>query len=295
MSPTTARLSLLAAAVLWSTSGAFLKSIPDVHWMAVAGLRSLFAALLFLPGLVRPRPPARKLIPAVFLYAVLVSALMGSMQLGTAAQGIWLQYIAPVIVALWTWLIWRQRLRRSEIIAAALSAVAIILIVSGGTGPSHAQSVALGILSGLAFAFFIISLAGFGDIAPPRVHVWTNLGTGILLLPLALVLGVTLPTSPREVLLLAVMGLRQLALPYYFFQRALPHVRAVEASLIILLEPILNPVWTYLVVAEVPAPRVIAGCAMIAAGLVVFVLSPGHRSHHPPSPSGDARSGRSPR
>jgi len=157
--------------------------------------------------------------------------------------------------------------------------VAVLLIVSGGAGRAHAQSVLLGLLSGFAFAFFIISLTGFGNVSPSLIHVWTNLGTAALLIPLALILGVALPTSPRDLLLLAAMGLGQLALPYYFFQRALPHVRAVEASLIILLEPILNPVWTYLVVGEVPVPRVIGGCAMIAAGLVVFALGPRGRSN----------------
>ena len=285
MSPTAARLSLLVAAVFWSTSGALLKSLPDVHWLAVAGVRSLFASLLFLPGLRGPRPPARRLTVAVLLYAVLVSTLMGSMQLGTAAQGIWLQYIAPAVVALWTFFLWRQRLRWSEILAAALSVVAVLLIVSGGAGRAHAQSVLLGLVSGFAFAFFIISLTGFGDVSPPLIHVWTNLGTAALLIPLALILGVALPTFPRDILILAAMGLGQLALPYYLFQRALPHVRAVEASLIILLEPILNPIWTYLVVGEVPAPRVIGGCAMIAAGLVVYTLGPRGRSDDPSAAS----------
>ncbi len=284
MSPIAARLSLLVAAVLWSTSGVFLKSLPEVHWLALAGLRSLFAALLFLPGLTKPRPPGRKLLSAVCLYAILVSALMGSMQLGTAAQGIWLQYIAPAVVALWAWLRQRQHLRPAEVAAVALTVVAIALIVMGGSGPAHQRSVFLGLVSGLAFGCFILLLKSMGDISPSAIFLWTNLGTAAVVLPAAFVLGVPFPAAPRDLLLLAAMGLGQLALAYYFFQWALARTRAVEASLIVLLEPILNPIWVYLVVGEVPSPRVIAGCALIALGLLAFALSPGTRSGSDPNP-----------
>ncbi len=275
MASRSASLLLLAcAAVLWSTSGVLLKSLPSVHWVAIAGLRSLFAAVLFLPGLTRPRPPRRKLLPAMVIYAILVACLMGSMQLGTAAQGIWLQYIAPAVVALWTWLILRDRLRRVETAAVLLTVIAVGLIVAGGSGRSHGQSVVLGVVSGFAFGSFIILLKSMGSASPSSIFLWTNLWTAAVLLPLCTILGVDLPTAPREILLLALMGVGQLALPYHLFQMGLARTRAVEASLIILLEPILNPIWVYLALREMPAPKVILGCALIAAALVAMAVFP---------------------
>jgi len=235
-----ARLLLLVAAALWSMSGVFLKSLPEVHWIAIAGVRSIFASLLFLPGLTQARPGAGKLVPAVLIYAFLVSTLMGSMQLGTAAQGIWLQYIAPALVALWVWRV------------------------------------------------FILLLKSLQEVSPSAIFVWTNLGTAAILLPIALALGIRLPSAPAELGLLAAMGLVQLALPYHFFQRGLAGVRAIEASLIILLEPILNPIWVYLAIGEVPSARVIAGCGLIALGLVVFALQPG-RDEDAQAASGDSQ------
>ena len=278
MSPrTSARLCLLIAALLWSTSGVFLKSLPSVHWIVIAGVRSLFAAALFLPGLSQPRPPRRKLVAAIFLYAVLVTALMGSMQLGTAAQGIWLQYIAPAVVALWVWLVQRQHLRPAETLALFLTLAAIALIITGGRGPAHQQSLLLGLFSGLAFGLFILLLKSLGDTPPPAIYLWTNLGTAAILLPLVLLLRIPLPAGPRELGLLAAMGLGQLALPYYFFQLGLARSRPVETSLVILLEPILNPIWVYLVVGEIPSPRVIAGCALLSLAFVAAVRSPSTR------------------
>ena len=77
----------------------------------------------------------------------------------------------------------------------------------------------------------------------------------------------------REWLLLAAMGWFQLGLGYYFFQRGLARVRAVEASLIALVEPVLNPIWVFLFLGELPSPRIIAGCALIAAALLATALS----------------------
>jgi len=271
-SRTTGRLLLVIAAVVWSTNGLFLKSLPGVHWLVIAGVRSLFAAIVFLPGLTAARPSREKLLAAVLCYAILVGALMGSMQLGTAAQGIWLQYVAPALVALWAWLINRQRLRPTEVLAVGLTGVAIFLIVTGGHGPTHQQSLVLGLLSGLAFASFILLLKSLGSVRPAAIFFWTNLGTAALLLPLVVALGVPLPSGRHDLALLAAMGMGQVGLGYYFFHWGLARTPALEASLIILLEPILNPVWVYLVVGELPSTRVILGCGLIAVGLLAFAL-----------------------
>jgi drug/metabolite transporter (DMT)-like permease len=259
--------------------------------MAIAGLRSLFAAVLFLPGLARPRPPRRKLLPAMVIYAILVTCLMGSMQLGTAAQGIWLQYIAPAVVAVWAWLVQRDRLRPAETAAVLLTVVAVVLIFSGGSGKSHGQSAALGIVSGFAYGAFIILLKSMAGTSPSSIFVWTNLWTAAVLLPICTFLRVGLPTTPRELLLLAVMGMGQLALPYYLFQMGLARTRALVAALIVLLEPILNPIWVHLILRETPAPKVVLGCALIAAALVAMALFPGRREAALPRSAGGEAEG----
>lgn len=273
-SQASARLQFVLAALLWSTSGVLLKSLPEVHWLAIAAIRSAFGVLVFARGAVLPRPPTRKLALAVGLWVVMVAALMGSMQLGTAAQGIWLQYLAPAVVALWTWLVQKQRLRPAESAAVLLTVAALGLIVTGGNGTTHLQSVGLGVLSGLTFGSLVIVLKLLGDVPPASIFFWTNLGATVVLFPLLLALRTPLPTSPGEWVILSAMGVGQLCLPYYLFKRALVHSRPVEAALISLLEPILNPIWVFLVVGEVPSARILAGCGLIAVGLVAFAVSP---------------------
>jgi drug/metabolite transporter (DMT)-like permease len=271
---TASYLVLLLTAVLWSAGGAFLKSLPDTHWAMIAGVRSLFAAVVFLPGLRHQRPPGRKLAPVVLLYAAVVTTLMGSMQLGTAAQGIWLQYTAPAVVAVWVWRRQGQRPRPAEGLALGLTGVAIGLIVAGGRGPAHYYSLGLGLASGVVYGLLIVALKDLAAVSAPPIHVWTNLGTTVMVVPIALMLGVPLPTTARELGLLAAMGVFQLALPYYLFQWAIGQTRALEASLILLLEPVLNPIWAYLAAGDTPSATVIAGCSLIACGLVAFTLAP---------------------
>jgi len=268
---------LLIAGLLWSTSGLLLKSMPSVHWLAIAGIRSAFAAIIFLPGLAQRRPPLARLLPIILLYVVVVSALMGAMQLGTAAQGIWLQYIAPALVAAWACLIHRQRVRPAELAAVILTVIAVALIVTGGSGIAHRQSVLLGLISGIAFGLLIIMLKTLGDTPPAGIFFWTNFSTAASLIPAGLAAGVAFPTALRDIALMATMGIFQLGLAYHFFQRGLAHTRAVEASLIILLEPILNPILVYFVLGEMPGIRVAIGCGLIALALVAMAVLPNRR------------------
>jgi drug/metabolite transporter (DMT)-like permease len=164
-----------------------------------------------------------------------------------------------------------------EGLALALTGVAIVLIVTGGAGARHYHSLLLGVVSGIIYGTLIVLLKDLSEVPAPAIHVWTNLGTAALVLPIALLLGVHFPAVPRDLGLLALMGSVQLALPYYLFQRALRGTRALEASIVLLLEPILNPTLAYLVVGEMPSARVIAGCALIACGLVGFAVGNGAR------------------
>jgi len=71
--------------------------------------------------------------------------------------------------------------------------------------------------------------------------------------------------TPTDLALILFLGVFQLALAYVCFARGLTGVTAVEASLLMLLEPVLNPIWTWLVVRERPGPWALAGGAVVLA------------------------------
>ena len=98
----------------------------------------------------------------------------------------------------------------------------------------------------------------------------TNLACWLILLPLV---GTELQVSPRELTILAVMGVIQLGIPYWLFLKGLETINLLEASLIVLIEPVLNPVWVALAVGEIPSVATFVGGALIIASLGFRYLS----------------------
>ncbi len=59
------------------------------------------------------------------------------------------------------------------------------------------------------------------------------------------------------------LGIFQIALAYYLLTRGIPHVPALEASLLLFLEPALNPLFAWLVHGERPGPWALLGGTLI--------------------------------
>lgn len=268
------RLQLLAAAALFSTGGAAIKSVHFSGW-PVACLRSLIAgaAMLLLLPQVRRRPTARMLGVAACYASTMILFVLAN-KLTTAASTIYLQSTAPLFVLLLSpWLL-GERVRRADLLSMAAIAVGLVLLVTGlepasATAPSPLRGNLLAALSGLTWALTIMGLRGLGrgggTAAAPGddalvAAFWGNVVAAAVSLPLSL----PLPSSrAADWLLLAFLGLFQIALAYLLLSRGLGGVPALEASLLLLLEPVLNPLWAWLVHGERVGPRVLAGGAMI--------------------------------
>ena len=70
---------------------------------------------------------------------------------------------------------------------------------------------------------------------------------------------------------LALLGTVQLGVADLLYSHALKHVTALEAVLIPIIEPILNPIWVMLVVGEKPSPLALAGGALVVGAVAVRV------------------------
>jgi DME family drug/metabolite transporter len=267
---------LLVASVLWSLSGVVVK-VVQIPAITFAFWRSLAAAgimALLLP-LGRGRlPPLPWMLASAVLYTVVVSLLITSMTASTAAVGILLQYTAPVFCALFAWLFLRRRISRGTMFAMVVAAIGIgIMVVGGWKGEKWVGPVA-GLISGAAFGALILVLekidraAGPGGANPFAIVLFNNAGAATLLLPLCLGRGV-LWAEPWKLGLVCATGVVQLAIPYVLFQLALRRVRPVDASLLILLEPVLNPLWVALATSEKPDGFTIAGGLAILVAMVV--------------------------
>jgi drug/metabolite transporter (DMT)-like permease len=71
------------------------------------------------------------------------------------------------------------------------------------------------------------------------------------------------PSTPQDWLIVSYLGIFQIALAYVFLLRGIERISAVEASLLLLLEPVLNPVWAWIVHGEKPGAWSLVGGAIL--------------------------------
>jgi drug/metabolite transporter, DME family len=279
MSPTSlsARLQVLAAAALFSSGGAAIKAVHLAGWQ-VACLRSAVAAaalILLLPE-VRRRPSSRVLAVGLAYAATLVLFVLAN-KLTTSASAIYIQSTAPLYVLLLSpWLL-HERIRSRDVLFMIVLAAGLGLFFVGfdpvsATAPNPRLGNVLSLVSGVTWALTIMGLRHLGrdgETWGPAAAFWGNLFAALACLPLALPIA---SSRPADWLLIGYLGVFQIALAYYFLLRGLERVRAFETSLLLLLEPVLNPVWAWLVHGERPGAWSIAGAVMILLAMLVKSL-----------------------
>lgn len=259
-----ARLSILAAAVLWSTAGAAIKLCGLEAWGISSG-RSAVAALVILALFPVARGlPDRRVFAVAAAYAATVVLFVLATKHTTAANAIFIQDTAPLYVMLLAPVVLGERASRRELGAAPIFALGLALFFLDQLSPGQMRGNLLALASGLAFAACIVGLRFLRDLGV-RAVAHGNILAALLTLPFAL--RGPAPTG-LDVGLILFLGVFQLGLSYALFARGLRSVSAVEASLLMLIEPVLNPVWTFLLAGERPGPWAMAGGAIILAATV---------------------------
>lgn len=265
------RLLVLSAALLWSLAGVFIKFL-DVPPLTIVFYRSFFACLVFTPFVRRANwQIGGPVVLSVLAYSAAITAFVSANKLTTAANAIVLQYTAPMFVFLFLRLVLRERITRLNGFALSAGILGVSVISFDSAGDPEMAGVLLALLSGLFFAVYMINLRRTHTVSPVYLT-WAN--NAVCALLLLLVVRSQLALAWDQLGILAVMGAVQLGLPYYLFSKGLQSVPLQEASLIALIEPVLNPIWVALAVGEVPSTATIAGGGLIVAGLGVRYLWP---------------------
>ena len=270
------RLVILAAAILWSLAGVFIKFL-DLHPLVIVFYRSLFAALVFMPFLKRRDFRCNgTVLVSVLTYTAAISAFVSANKLTSAANAIVLQYTAPIFVFLFSWLVMRDKIAKANLFALAVAMIGIGIISLDSAGEPEMVGVVLALVSGLLFAGYMINLQRTKGIDPVYLTWVNNLVCAVLLLWFV---QAHLALTMNQAMILAVMGAVQLGAPYYLFSKGLQTVSLPEASLIALIEPVLNPLWVALIVGELPSTATVWGGGLILFGLGVRYVWPLGRSH----------------
>jgi drug/metabolite transporter (DMT)-like permease len=264
-----ARFAALGAALLFSTGGAAIK-VAAFSTAQVSGVRSGIAALVLLGWYRRHLSWTRWTAPAAFAYAATLTFFVGATRLTTAANAIFLQSTAPIyLLGLAPWLLRERVSRRDVIFLAALGAGMFCCFVGQAratvTAPNPDAGNLLGIASGVAWALTLVALRHFNrDRGRGEPGITAVIAGNAIAAAAALAWAFPLPRATAvEWATLVYLGVVQVGLAYVCLTIAMRRLPALDVSLLLLLEPVLNPVWTWIVREEVPAPWTLAGGAVI--------------------------------
>lgn len=288
-----ARLRVLAAALTFSVGGAGIKACHLSSWQ-VASFRSGIAGLTLLLLLPEARRGwnARAALVGV-AYAATVTLFVLANKLTTSANAIFLQSTAPLYILLLSpWLL-REHVHVRDLAVMAVVGLGMALLFAGtqqpfATAPDPVRGNVLATSSGLSWALTIMGLrwmsrhdgmhgrsregvppetvaAGSSNEPGSAMHavVIGNLLAFFLGLPFALPVAAA---RPLDWAIVTGLGTIQIGLAYIFLASGMRHVRAFETSMLLLLEPVLNPIWSWLIHGETPRGWSLLGGAIILGG-----------------------------
>jgi drug/metabolite transporter (DMT)-like permease len=276
-SPLRYRILIVAAAALFSTGGAAIKAASLGGWQ-IASFRSGIAALFLLAVIPESRRSWHwRMLPVAACYAATLVCFVLANRLTTAANAIFLQSAAPLYVLLLGPVLLHEPIRGRDVgfVAAVACGIACFFIGSPNavrTAPDPWRGNLFAVAAGLAYAFALVGLRWLarddtrdaeGNAAGGAAIATVAMGN---LMACAAALPMALPAaaiSAKDLAVLLYLGAIQIGVAYFCLTRGIRHVPAVEATTLLMVEPALNPVWTWLVHGEKPGTWAVAGGALI--------------------------------
>lgn len=274
--------AVVLAAVFLSTGGLFIKAV-SIDAFGISMWRSLFAGVTIWL-LMRPRPrlrlrPGWPVAGIAVSYAGMLLLLVISMRMTTAANAIFLQFTAPLYVVVLARLFLHERATRVDIVTLVVAFVGMSLFFVGRLDASNLAGNLFGLGAGLCFGCMLVLFRAPGVGGAERVSavVIGNLGLAAILLPVNLARADVDVFTPgwADSAGLLFMGIVQIGLGYVAMTYGIARVAALEASLINMIEPVLNPVWVFIFLAENPGGWAILGGAIIVAAVGGRILAMG--------------------
>ena len=267
------------AAIIWGSNGVIVNSVPyDAY--AIAFFRVLFASLTLLPIVLLTRKPEmmsaarswRVMLSLGLLLALGWTLLFHSMKLITIANAVLLNYTAPIFVALLAPLFLKEKLKKSTLLALAISVAGIAVISYQQNlqiSDLNLLGVILGLLAGLAYAGFIIaSKKALSSFSSQVIAFYSYSVASIFLFPF--VIGTEFSSDLTSWMLLLVLGIFNTGFAVTLYLKGLAMIKAQKAVVLTYLEPASAVVFGFLFLSQQPTPHMLVGGFLILiAGYIV--------------------------
>lgn len=263
MNISSAYLMLIIAAFLWSLGGLFIKLV-DLSPIIIAGIRSLGAAVVFIFYIKKPKWYWGKyFIGGILFYSSMVILYVVSIRLTTAANAIFLQFTAPLWVVIFGYFILKETVSKFDILAMLFIFLGMGLFFIDDLTFYGFWGNIMALVSGICFALVTVLIRKEKDYAF-EIVLFGNLITALICFPF--ILEGFGGSSKLDLLIIFALGVFQLGIPYLLYTKALKYVKAIDAILTGMIEPVLNPIWVFLFIGEVIGEWAFIGGLMVLIG-----------------------------
>jgi drug/metabolite transporter (DMT)-like permease len=268
---------MIAAPVLWSSAGVVTRHLQAATPVEQVFWRSLFAFLFVFIVLVfqktNPWTAVRNAgVPGLvsgLMWAIMFTAFLFALSLTTTANALVVMSVSPLLTALLASMFLKDPVPLRTWLAAGAAAVGIAWMFSGGLS-AHYAGMAIAFMIPVAAAINVVVLRASAaklDLVPAVM-----LG-GALSCLIALPFALPFSSTPRDLALLAFLGVTQLGLPCMLLVLASRSLLAPEIALLGLLEVVLGPLWAWLGAGEEPARHTLTGGVIVLAALAANELA----------------------
>ncbi len=269
---------VFAATVFWSLSGIFVRSMATTDGMQIAIYRAFFAAVtLFLALALRYRTGVFQRFRAMAglgtllcggYFAAAFTLYIVSLANAPVANVSCVAATSPLFAAILARLLLGERTTILVWLAALIALAGVYITMHGALGGGNWLGTLMALGVAFCFAGQPVSLRWFRNVdMVPAIC----LGAAGMAAVLAIIHGLP-PVAPRDLGLIVVMAIVQLALPLYLFVHGARFIPAVQATLINLLDVLFNPLWAWLGVGERPTIDAAIGGSLIVGAVILAIL-----------------------
>lgn len=262
-------LAVFLTAILWSSGGLFIKLI-SLDSMELSFFRCAIAAVVFA---LMFRKKILKLNSLALLnsiaYAAVLILFVIATKTTTAANAIFLQSTAPIYVLIFEPLLTKTKWERINIITIVVCFFGMILFFMGDLTPGDIKGNIAALLAGVAFAAFFLGMKKNEPQYGESSIFYGNVIVALICIPFITDMN---SISVQDFAMVSFLGVFQIAFAYALFSYGLKRIIAVEASIISMFEPVLNPIWVFIGYGEVPSFYAIIGGIIIMTAITVRTL-----------------------
>lgn len=268
-----ARVMMVSVALCWSTMGVAFKFI-DWDPLVIAAVRNLLT-FLYLAAYRRSMKFSLKkdvVIGALIAYLT-QTAFTYANKYTSAANAIVLQYTNPVFVVLISWLFLHQKVKLRDIVLSLIMIGGTALFFLDDLSAGQLLGNVCGLVSGIGMACSILYACN----NPADLQEYTMLNS-LISVVVGIPAAIQHPPQFDVASLIAVffLGVVASGIATVLMAKSAPHLASVEVSMLLMLDPILNPVWVALAIGEIPGSLALIGMVIVIGCVIINILVENH-------------------